>query len=200
MQSHNIYLLRHGEITDKSSLAGHTDFKLTEVGRRQMSQASEKLQFAQCVSSPLSRCLEFTEQLTKQQSVSLVVEPNIIEMNFGDWDGKKYDHLWQQSKPNIGDFWQHPFQHTPPNGESFADFIARVDIWWQRFIAQVEQDTLVVTHAGVIKCLVALTLSNDKNLEQMAKIATTVSVGYGHVVHFVCHKEPEHSVYVQIKL
>lgn len=200
MQSKNIYILRHGEITDISSLAGHTDFKVTELGRQQMIQASEKLKFGQCISSPLSRCLEFAQDLSQQLGVDLFVEPCVMEMNFGDWDGKKYDQLWQQPKPNIGDFWQQPFLCSPPNGESFAELTTRVETWWQKFVEHVEQDTLVVTHAGVIKCLLALTLSKDKDLEQMAKIATTLSVDYGQVVHFTCYKEPEHPAYIQVKL
>lgn len=200
MKSIDIYLLRHGEITHKNSLAGHTDFKVTDKGDRQMHESVADLAFSQCLSSPLSRCKDFAEQMTSQSSVELIVEPQIAEMNFGDWDGKSYEHLWQQPKPNVGDFWQNPLQCSPPNGETFEHFIQRVNEWWQKFIEQVDQNTLIVTHAGVIKVLLGLILGSTNDLTRVAQIATTVSVGYGHVVHLTCFKEQQHPAYVQVKL
>lgn len=200
VKSFNIYLLRHGEITHTSSLAGHTDFKVTNAGLQQMAEAVIDLQVQHCICSPLSRCLDFAKLISSERDIELTVEPNLIEMDFGDWDGKDYDFLWQQPKPNIGDFWQSPFQYSPPNGETFSELTLRVGAWWKTFTADVNQDTLIVTHAGVIKCLLALVLSESEDQSHIGKIATTVSVGYGHVVQLSCFTDEEHCTYVQVKL
>lgn len=200
MKNFNIYLLRHGEITHKNSLAGHTDFEVTDVGHQQMANAVSILEFEQCISSPLRRCREFAELVSNERDVNLTIEPNIMEMNFGDWDGKGYELLWQQPRPNIGDFWQNPFQNTPPNGEDFGELVKRVNAWWHLITQQINQDTLVITHAGVIKCLLATLLAEGQDQNQIEKIATMVSVSYGHVVHLTCFKGENNSAYVQVKL
>lgn len=200
MKRFNIYLLRHGEITDKDSLAGHTDFNVTELGREQMISSAADLEFELCMSSPLKRCRKTAEQIAQQKGVSLLVEAGLKEMNFGDWDGLPYEQLWQLPTPNIGDFWQTPYQHTPPNGESFSDFVGRVKLWWHAFVDQVDQNTLVVTHAGVIKCLLALLLSDENKPKQIEKIATTVSIQYGGIVQLSCFKEENRPAHVQVRL
>lgn len=197
----NIYLLRHGEITHTGNLAGYTDFGLTELGRQQMRDSTRDLLFDLCISSPLSRCHQMALELATRDQVPLVVEPKLTEMNFGDWDGKSYQQLWQLPKPNIGDFWHKPFAHSPPRGESFSVFYQRVINWWQSFINNENlQDTLVVTHAGVIKCLLAHLLAVEDEQAQITKIVSQTSISYGSVIELSVYKEVHQPAYVQIKL
>lgn len=200
-ETRNVYLLRHGEISHTGSLAGHTDFELTELGLFQMQQSVKGLSFDYCISSPLQRCRVFAEQTAKVRQLPLVVCDEIKEMYFGAWDGKSYEQLWQQSKPNIGDFWHKPFEHAPPEGESFLVFYQRVTNWWQTFLNnQVLQDTLVVTHAGVIKCLLAHLLVVDNDQKQIEKIASQISVSYGQIIKISVFKQDGEMPYAQIKL
>ena len=200
-QSVNIYLLRHGEITHPDSLAGQTDFSVTEFGYQQMQESTKQLKFDFCISSPLSRCSIFAQDLMQERKKDLLVEPKIKEMNFGDWDGELYETLWQLPKPNIGDFWQSPFRYSPVNGESFNEFVTRVREWWQMLINNRElKDTLVVTHAGVIKCVLAELLSVTGEQEQYEKIATQISIGYGQLVKLSVYQTEGFPAHVQIKL
>jgi len=160
-----LYLLRHGEIATPGILAGKTDVTLSEVGRKQLSQATDSLiNISRCISSPLIRCHEWASQYCLQQNIQLEVDSKLREMDFGDWDGKSYQALWkmeaQSATSVIGDFWENPWQHQPPNGETMESFVSRVDNWWQEFFADSKlqsrlQNTLVFTHAGVIKHLLA---------------------------------------------
>lgn len=164
-----LYLLRHGEIATPGILAGKTDVALSAAGRKQLLQATESLKgIKRCISSPLVRCHDFANQFCKQQKLTLAVESKLREMDFGDWDGKSYQTLWQLDESlgasSIGDFWQNPWQHQPPNGETMESFVSRVDSWWQGFFEELQlqgtlQDTLVFTHGGVIKHLLARVLA-----------------------------------------
>ncbi|MDX2371088.1 MAG: histidine phosphatase family protein [Colwellia sp.] len=156
-----LYLLRHGEIATPGILAGKTDVALSEVGRRQLLQATDSLNdISRCISSPLVRCHDWASQYCQQQNLQLEVQSELREMDFGDWDGKSYQALWkmddQSDTSSIGDFWQNPWQHQPPNGETMESFVSRVDNWWQDFCDESKlQNTLVLAHAGVIKHLLA---------------------------------------------
>ena len=197
----NVYLLRHGEITHTGSLAGYTDFELTDLGLSQMQQSINSINFDYCISSPLQRCRVFAEQTATARELSLEVCDEIKEMNFGAWDGKSYEQLWQQPKPNIGDFWHKPFEHAPPEGESFSAFYQRVTNWWQAFLNnQTLKDTLVITHAGVIKCLLAHLLSIENEQGQVAKIVSQTSIPYGRVIQLSVYKELHQPAHVQLKL
>jgi len=157
-----LYLLRHGEIATPGILAGKTDVMLSDKGLLQLWQATQKLpKITQCISSPLQRCQNFASQYALKHNLELELETNLQEMNFGDWDGKYYRDLWQiESSTSLGDFWQDPWLHTPPNGEEITDFVSRVDSWWQQWLAKGNDgNTLVVSHGGVIKHLIARILN-----------------------------------------
>ncbi len=165
LQQRILYLLRHGEISTPGILAGKTDVALSENGYQQLWQSTDKLpKISYCFSSPLQRCQKFADEFSVKNNIKLQLEPSLKEMDFGDWDGKRYEELWQvsasKSQVTIGDFWQDPWQHTPPNGEAMIDFVSRVDNWWQYWLEnQAKGNTLVVAHGGVIKHLIARVLN-----------------------------------------
>ena len=107
--------------------------------------------------------------IAKERNIKLEIDEQIKEMNFGDWDGLSYDSLWQQT-PSIGDFWQSPTTVTPPNGETLHEFQTRVNNWWKKLIMENKGDVVVVTHAGVIKQILAQLLTENKNIMTSSKI------------------------------
>ncbi len=160
--STKVYLLRHGELEQQNVLAGRTDFLLSDRGYLQLQNKVKFLTHINTViSSPLNRCKIFADEYASLQKIPLVIDEAIAEYNFGDWDGLTFDMLWRQSdSPTIGDFWQDPWQITPPDGESMHQFYSRVFTWWQQLIKTISKQKLgsclVVTHGGVIKQLLAI--------------------------------------------
>ncbi len=105
-------------------------------------------------------------------------------MNFGDWDGKPFTHLWQKSSLNngisIGDFWENPWLNSPPNGETMMQFTQRVDAWWKYFLNNSQQGhSLLISHGGVIKHLLARVAK--LNIQQ-PELLNVFSVEYAGVV------------------
>ncbi|MBB1419393.1 histidine phosphatase family protein [Pseudoalteromonas sp. SG44-1] len=182
--SSRVYLLRHGELIEQGVLAGHTDFLLSELGRAQLHQACNELTNIELVqSSTLKRCSEFARSFSHAQQIPLFLTDQLREFNFGDWDGCKYDDLWQQTdSPGLGDFWQSPWQVTPPHGESMRDFYQRIATWWQTLLIDIEsnhtQAQLVLTHAGVIKQLLGIICQLPKESNQQ----NIFSIGYGKLI------------------
>jgi len=176
----NIYLLRHGALEKSGVLAGHTDLELSELGWQQMLSAVEPLNITKCFSSSLKRCYLFAQQFCQQESLDLNVDDALKEMNFGKWDGLSYEELWQKSEPNIGHFWQNPEEVTPPGGETFAEFNHRIRKWWLQLIDHPEPNNiLVISHAGVIKQIMALVIDESSGHSLHSKF----NVMYGSVVH-----------------
>ena len=141
----------------------------------------QTVQFDACISSPMQRCLVFSKQISKQLDIALTVDEQLQEMDFGDWDGRTYEWLWENTrKPSVGEFWQAPWQHTSPNGESLSEFRSRVSQWWEtELLTRHTTHNLVVTHAGVIKQILAevLALPFDS-----ATSINCLEVGYAKLV------------------
>lgn len=198
-----LYLLRHGAIATPGILAGKTDVELSDVGRKQLVQAVGSLtNIARCISSPLIRCQEQALIYCQQQNLPLEVDSKIQEMNFGDWDGQSYQALWQidnqSTDSTIGDFWQNPWQHQPPKGETMDNFVSRVDHWWQEYCAENNSSTtLVFTHAGVIKHLLARIL--DLPIPGIAHMAS-IEVPYGHIIKISLYRDENGKVWSKLVL
>ncbi|WP_040645050.1 histidine phosphatase family protein [Pseudoalteromonas rubra] len=156
-----LYFIRHGEPRETGRLLGSTDMSASASGNEQVHAQLEACDgIAQVIASPLQRCQTVARTFCETTGLPLQIEPRLSEMHFGDWDGERYDALWQSARaPSIGDFWQSPWQHTPPNGESMSAFHLRLYDWWQQFTASPSCESVaIVTHAGVIKQLLAIWL------------------------------------------
>lgn len=164
--------LRHGETTLSHTLRGKTDDALTEKGWMQMqstiAQAEQTGQAWDVIySSPLQRCRLFAEQWVEQKQLPLFIEPNLQEMDFGEWEAQPTDRLYQQFPNELVQFWQTPLSFTPPQAESLMAFKSRVvesiQILTQQMYAQGWQRALIISHGGVIKLLKCQALKQHDN-------------------------------------
>lgn len=170
--------LRHGETTLSHTLRGKTDDALTEKGWMQMqstiAQAEQTGQAWDVIySSPLQRCRLFAEQWVEQKQLPLFIEPNLQEMDFGEWEAQPTDRLYQIFPDELAQFWQTPLSFTPPQAESLMAFKSRVvesiQILTQQMYAQGWQRALIISHGGVIKLLKCQALKqNDNDLLKMS--------------------------------
>ncbi|SPJ34698.1 histidine phosphatase family protein [Kushneria phyllosphaerae] len=166
--------LRHGACEGpQECLRGHTDVALSAQGHERMLAAAKRLARPHAIlCSPLIRCKRVGELLAQDWNVPLHVVPEIMEMNFGDWDGVATQDLLQHARPALENFWRDPQAFPPPGGESLDDFLTRIDQGWQHLLVkgmtladkeQQQKETgpvrlLVCGHAGVIKSWMAMRL------------------------------------------
>lgn len=96
-------------------------------------------------SSPLLRCRQLAEQLHPLP----IIDDRLAEMNFGDWEGRPWDDIPRHEL----DAWAADVAgYAPPGGESPAALQQRA----LAFVAGLDvPEAVVVTHAGVIRMLLA---------------------------------------------
>ncbi|KZN46840.1 hypothetical protein N474_03745 [Pseudoalteromonas luteoviolacea CPMOR-2] len=186
-----IFLIRHTETVKQGHLIGATDVSLPAQSlERLLTQIAKCASIKKIISSPLQRCRQAAQLYSDHHQIPLSIEPNIQEMNFGDWDGQSYNWLWENTaSPSIGDFWHNPWLHIPPNGESMSHFESRVTLWWDNILSTPSDDNIVaVTHGGVIKKLLALALA----LPQKSSVQLNgFEVGYGCIVRISIYYDDE---------
>ena len=164
--------LRHGETNLSHTLRGRTDDALTAKGWAQMrSTITQSEQTGQAwdviYSSPLQRCRLFSEQWAEQKQLPLYIEPNLQEMDFGDWEAQSTERLYQLYPDELAQFWQTPLSFTPPQAESLLTFKSRVlesvETLTQQMYAQGWTRALIISHGGVIKLLKCQALKQHDN-------------------------------------
>ena len=153
-----IYLLRHGHSTAnaKSILAGRdASVSLSPRGIEQAQAVMHELgerKFAKIYSSPMPRCLETLRPLAGKSKLKIEKDDGLIEMEYGDWSGKKLlalsrKKMWSeiQARPSLVRF---------PNGESFLEMQGR-SLESVKSLAIPGAEILVCSHGDVIKAIVA---------------------------------------------
>ncbi|HAE63876.1 histidine phosphatase family protein [Acinetobacter johnsonii] len=164
--------LRHGETSLSHTLRGRTDDALTAKGWTQMrstiTQAEQLRQVWDVIySSPLQRCRLFAEQWAGQKQLPLFIEPNLQEMDFGEWEAQSTERLYQLYPDKLAQFWKTPLSFTPPQAESLMTFKSRVvesiQILTQQMYAQGWTRALIISHGGVIKLLKCQALKQHDN-------------------------------------
>ena len=158
-----LYLIRHGAIdtTQEKRFVGQIDPPLNPDGRKQSEQQGRQLRdisFPQVWCSDLKRAYETAEIVCRDRNLEMQPAPELREINLGQWDGvamsqirEQFPDLWQARGKDIGHF-------RPPGAESFADLQQRVVPFIRHIAAQSAGNTLIVTHAGVIRVLLCQVL------------------------------------------
>jgi alpha-ribazole phosphatase len=92
----------------------------------------------------------------------LVIEPDLAEQNFGEWQGLTFDEIAAKRGVEHHRFWVAPAQEAPPGGESFVDVVTRVDRAVRRLTAAHSgRDIAAVAHGGTIRAALAVALGLD---------------------------------------
>ena len=158
-------LLRHGQ-TELSVLrrySGRGNPPLTELGRRQAEAAARHLGerggITAIVSSPLQRAYDTASAAAKVLGLDVVVDDDLIETDFGDWEGLTFGEAMQQDPALHGQWLSDTSVPPPGGGESFDVVAQRVRRARTRMIAEHGDATvLVVSHVTPIKTVLRLAL------------------------------------------
>ncbi|MGE3066042.1 MAG: histidine phosphatase family protein [Hyphomicrobiaceae bacterium] len=168
-----LFVVRHGE-TDWNlarRYQGQTDIPLNATGRAQAARNGRTLAGILgagdvrhvYVASPLMRARETMEILRAAAALEPVdayaTDPRLQEIHFGHWEGLIWDDLPRTDPIGFSARKADNWNWQPDGGESYRMLSDRVAGW----LAEVDRDTLVVTHGGVSRVLRGLVLGLDPN-------------------------------------
>ena len=149
----DIYLIRHTQTdTPKGLCYGQSDVPLLESFLDEARDILKKLPESDIVfSSPLSRCTRLANSICDD----VILDSRLLEVNFGNWENTPFADI----EPEALRHWTKDFVTlTPPNGESFTELCQRVESFWHDVIQLKHKCIFIVTHAGVIRALLAVIL------------------------------------------
>lgn len=155
-----LWLVRHAPVlADPGLCYGATNLPADASATR---AAAERLarslpEGTRVVSSPLQRC-ELLAQILLGLRPDLIytVDDRLREMDFGAWELRPWDEVPRADM----DAWLADFADARPggDGESVRTLMARVGAAWDDALAAPPAPTLWVTHAGVMRAAMLLSL------------------------------------------
>ncbi len=157
-----LFLLRHGAtvLHRGKVIMGRYDAPLSDEGRAQMENLGRALagqRFdAGCIyASPLSRARDSAAILSRYLGLETAVREDMQELSLGAWDGLLIEEVrrrWPVEYEKRGrELMAYRFDE---NTESFYDLQYRAEEALRAILAEdPHRDLLIVTHAGVLKCL-----------------------------------------------
>ena len=156
-----IDIIRHGEPEGGRRYRGSSvDDPLSKTGWQQMWDAvPEKPCWEHIISSPLSRCLKFSEALADTLNINFSIEDNLKEIGFGSWEGRTPEDIKSNEGDALENFLLDPVNNRPAGAEPLDDFAQRVWTMYENIARQYQgQHVLIVGHAGVIRAITSKTL------------------------------------------
>ena len=166
-----IDLIRHGEPVGGSRYRGHIDDPLSDKGWQQMREAvADHCPWQRIISSSLSRCSAFAEELAMRHALPLQKDARLMEIGFGSWEGRTAAELMQNDADTLKRFWADPVNQRPEGAEPLTDFRDRVISAWDEILTRhAGEHLLIVGHAGMMRMIIRHVL--DMPLERMFRIS-----------------------------
>jgi alpha-ribazole phosphatase len=150
-----IYLLRHTKPNvPNDTFYGHTDIDVIQEDFEKNAPRLKKFlpldKLDKVISSPLQRCYKLACEFTNHQVPE--TDERLMELNFGDWEMQN----WNKIDRNKIKAWTKNFVTAEaPNGESHYQLYQRVTNFWNELLEKNYKKVCIVTHAGVIRALLA---------------------------------------------
>ncbi|MDP6692556.1 MAG: histidine phosphatase family protein [Alphaproteobacteria bacterium] len=150
-------MIRHGRTAwnGEGRLTGRTDIPLTEEGRAGLAglRPPAELDGAKWHVSPLLRARQ-TAEILHQDGVELHIEPRLIEMSFGAYEGRTLEELRADPDAGMAANEDRGLDFLPPGGESPRMVQDRL----RPFLADLGQSGgrhIAVAHKAVIRAVFA---------------------------------------------
>jgi broad specificity phosphatase PhoE len=151
----HLYVVRHAEPAITGVLLGQSDPPLSESGRGQAAELLRGTRLEIAYTSPLRRARETAEFVARGAPIEIV--DDLREITYGDWDGRTWAEI-EAKDPEITrrklEDWRGV---TPPGGESWDEFEARVLRAFER-IKCGPRPAAVVAHAAVNRVIAGVEL------------------------------------------
>ena len=184
-----IDLLRHGQVVTPNLFCAPSNEPLGNDGWKQLTLATRPGQWDLVISSPSRRCHDFARLLAQRLNCPFGVDPRFGEMDFGDWIGQPQTTIWEEYPELMQQLWYQPRRFVAPNGEAMEDFIERVQQAWDELqTCYAGQNILLLTHAGVIRVVLA------KVLNILYQRSLRFEVGYAQLTRIRTYPDGEASL------
>ena len=157
-----IIFLRHGQAKNNTDrvLAGRTEgIPLTEVGIKQAEHTAELLEhmnISAIYSSPIQRAKHTAEIVGEHNSIDVIIDDRLIELDMGKFTGMPYDEIINSHGNVFMKFYNGELEIAHNGVETFFDVKKRVlGIVNHVLESHPDENVVLVTHMDPIKAMLS---------------------------------------------
>ena len=157
-----IYFTRHGETiwNTLGKMQGRQNSDLTEKGlsnAKKLGLALNTIDFDAVYCSPAGRAVQTATTIIGDRNIPLIKNDNLLEMNFGIWEGMTHDEVGELYPVQKHNFWNIPEKYETMGGETFEEILSRVRAFLTEIVTNPALETiLLVSHAITTKTIYAV--------------------------------------------
>ncbi|MDR0821505.1 MAG: histidine phosphatase family protein [Oscillospiraceae bacterium] len=151
-----IYLIRHCESEGNAGgvFQGSTDSEISDKGKLQLVELAARfkdIHLDALYSSPLKRARATAEAVGSRQSLPVRIEPDLIEIHGGEWEGLTVRELNVPKYAEQFDHWYNNLsKFRAPSGESSAEIYERATNALMKIASEHKDQTVAVTSHGFV--------------------------------------------------
>jgi len=155
------YIIRHGltKYNGQGILLGKSDPGLlnnNDPNILRWTPYFSNLEFQYIIHSGKKRTKETSLILRDHMDIKppIKIDNRLQEMDFGDWELRSYDWLYQNQQEIFLEWLKDPFHIAPPNGETLYQLRERIFSFFEEWsYKNYHRPFLIVTHGGPIRLL-----------------------------------------------
>lgn len=153
-------LIRHAETlwNLEKKIQGHLDSPLSPKGEKMAETWGKRLQsqgWEHIITSDLGRAVKTCALINATLQLPTSTEKSLREMNWGEWTGRVYKHIRKSAPEAMRHQVEKGWGFNPPGGESRRSVAVRSMLGLGKSAEkQPGKKILVITHEGVIQCLI----------------------------------------------
>ena len=166
-----LYLIRHGqtEWNKEKKIQGSLDIPLNKRGLQQAKAVAQRMHaqypFDLIISSPAERALKTAEAINAHSNFEIILDPNLIEVDFGSLTNHTLDNLGPEQEEYIQkfnhfintNFYSGTTRPNLPQGETIAQIEKRIDVFKNIVLSRYAgKKTAVVSHGSFLKCMLTV--------------------------------------------
>jgi broad specificity phosphatase PhoE len=164
----DVVLLRHGatRLTPDKRFSGVSagELTLSPAGRDQAARAAgsyllRRTDFAEVLTSPMTRCQETAEIIAAELGLTVQVEPELREMDFGSWEGMTFEEVLNRYPDDLREWLRSPDVAPTGSVETFNSVLDRMSSTARALATRYAGTAVIaITHVTPIKALIAQAL------------------------------------------
>ena len=159
----NLILVRHGETewNVQRRYQGQSDIPLSAIGEQQAKLVAKcfvNRKIDAAYASDLKRAWQTATVIAEKNSLTIISEPRLREINFGVLEGLTWDEA-EIKHPETLKMWLEDYNQPPEGGETMDAFSLRVLSFLRELQEEYTDETiLLVAHGGVLREIIRITL------------------------------------------
>ena len=140
---------------------------LDDIGEQQIGECHHQYCKQDPVPDVQFLCVGQKRAIADSQKVQVFLLPQLVEISYGEWEGRTGEDILTTDRELYEAWWQHPATVAPPGGETLNQVDSRCRAAWDYIRSHMTGDTAVVAHGGTLAHFIMHILEGQPDAQEI---------------------------------